>query len=70
MQAGGASLTAYGALYMGAPEEEGEDLLYASLGLMAVGGLVYLFSPTLAGRDSKRTQFSIAPNGCRFTYRF
>jgi hypothetical protein len=50
--------------------EYDEDCVAAGGGLLAAGALVWLFSPTLAGRDSKRTQFQVAPNGCRFTYRF
>ena len=81
MGVGGALLLAYGLLYglheMGAPEEAKEEFeagtkgwRRCSLGLMAVGGLLVLFSPVLAGRDSKRTELSVAPNGCRLTYRF
>jgi hypothetical protein len=62
---------------MGASEEEKEEFLSGSeglrnacYGLMGTGFLVCLFSPALDRRNSKRTQLSIAPNGCRFTYRF
>lgn len=62
---------------MGAPEEEQESyqtntegLRRWGLGLLAVGGLLWLYGDALDDSSSKRTQLQFAPNGCRFTYRF
>ncbi len=58
---------------MGAPEEAKENVkgsLYAGLGLLAVGGLLWCHGAALTHLGSKRTEFGVAPNGCRFTYRF
>lgn len=58
---------------MGAPEEAKENVkgsLYAGLGLLAVGGLLWLHGDGIVCRDFGRTKLSIAPNGCLLTCRF
>ncbi|MHC4505535.1 MAG: hypothetical protein ACYTFI_19695, partial [Planctomycetota bacterium] len=70
MAPGGFFMLLYPFYEMGAPQEEADRVLHTGLGLLAAGGLLWLYGERLDYRNSKRTQFSIAPNGCRFTYRF